>query len=106
MRILLDENLPADLAGMLSGHRVDTVAGAGWAGIRNGTLLRLAASRYEAFITMDSNIQHQQNLAQWKLPIIVLRAPSNRMLHLKPLIPAIVDALRKIKSGQLLSVGS
>ena len=40
MRVLLDEQLPVDLAAELSGHTVDTVAGRGWAGIKNGELLR------------------------------------------------------------------
>jgi hypothetical protein len=33
---LLDEQLPVDLAEVLIGHTVDTVAGRGWAGVKNG----------------------------------------------------------------------
>jgi hypothetical protein len=53
---------------------------------------------------MDQNIQHQQNLAMRKLRIIVLRAPSNRMPHLWPLVPSVLQVLRKIKPGQILSI--
>jgi len=38
VRVLLDEQLPLDLAGALHGHTVDTVVGLGWAGITNGEL--------------------------------------------------------------------
>ena len=38
MRILLDENLPVDLAAELVGHEVDTVVGLGWTGVGNGEL--------------------------------------------------------------------
>jgi predicted nuclease of predicted toxin-antitoxin system len=44
MRILLDENLPLDLARDLLGHDVQTVVGLGWEGAKNGELLRRAAS--------------------------------------------------------------
>ena len=106
MRILLDENLPADFAALVTGHSVDAVTKVGWTGIRNGDLLRLAARDFEVFVTMDRNIEHQQNLSRWKLRIIVLPAPSNRLPHFAPLAPALMKALRKIKPGQLLSIGS
>ena len=106
MHILLDENLPVELAAQLSGHQVDTVATVGWAGIQNGELLRLARERYEVLVTMDRSLEHQQNLALLRLRIVLLRAPSNRMLHLRPLIPFVLEALRKIKPGQLISIGA
>ena len=40
MRVLVDEHLPVDPALELAGHDVDTVVGRGWAGIKNGDLLR------------------------------------------------------------------
>ena len=43
MRILLDECLPARLRRDLPGHEVLTVPRAGWAGVKNGKLLRLIA---------------------------------------------------------------
>ncbi len=48
VRVLLDENLPVELAGELSAHDVDTVIGLGWSGITNGELLRRAVDRYDA----------------------------------------------------------
>ena len=90
MRILLDENIPIDLAIELVGHQVDTVVGLGWAGIANGKLLGRAAAGYDAFITMDRNIEHQQNLSSMPFGVLVLRAPSNRLIHLRPLVSAII----------------
>ena len=85
---------------------MDTVATVGWAGIQNWELLRLARERYEVLVTMDRSLEHQQNLALLRLRIVLLRAPSNRMLHLRPLIPFVLEALRKIKPGQLISIGA
>ena len=45
MRVLLDENLPHDLAGALVGFEVVTVQGMEWAGIKNGELLRRASGQ-------------------------------------------------------------
>ncbi|HEX4960928.1 MAG TPA: hypothetical protein VF173_08825 [Thermoanaerobaculia bacterium] len=49
-RVLLDENLPRLLKRELSGHEVRTVAEVGWAGLKNGKLLRLAESEFDIFI--------------------------------------------------------
>jgi hypothetical protein len=53
VRVLLDEQLPLDLAAALQGHSVDTVAGRGWTGITNGELLQRMVGEYDALVTMD-----------------------------------------------------
>lgn len=50
MRILLDEDLPRRLAAMPVGHDVSTVERIGWAGIKNGKLLGLAAAEFDLFL--------------------------------------------------------
>jgi len=47
MRVLLDECVPRALREQLPGHDVKTVAENGWAGVKNGELLRLAAQRFD-----------------------------------------------------------
>jgi len=105
VRVLLDEQLPLDLAAALQGHSVDTVAGRGWAGITNGELLRRMEGEYDALLTMDRGIEFQQNLIAVAVAILLVLAPSNRMVHLHPLVPAILDALPVLKPGQLHRVG-
>lgn len=106
MRLLLDENIPVDLAPELIGHQVDTVVGIGWAGTKNGELLHRARRRSDAFITMDRRIAFQQNVAVLPFGVLVLRAPANRLKHLRPLVPAILDALRTLRPGDLRHVGA
>jgi hypothetical protein len=53
VRVLLDENLPHDLIAELIGHDVVTVQGLGWAGVKNGDLLRRAAGQIDAFVTIE-----------------------------------------------------
>lgn len=106
MRVLLDENLPLDLAALLVGHQVDTVAGRGWAGIQNGELLALAGGEFEAFLTMDRRLPEQQAIPRLPLGVLLIQAPSNRMRDLRPLVPAILSTLSRLGRGTLLSVGA
>ena len=105
MRVLLDENMPVDFAPELPGHEVATVQQLGWDGLKNGELLRNAAGRFDAFITMDQNLPFQQNLAAQPVGVLLLRAPSNRLHHLRPLAPAILSALDGLRPGELRRVG-
>lgn len=76
MRVLLDENLPHKLRGLLQDHEVVTVAYLNWAGIRNGELLRVAEDAgFDVLITSDQGIPHQQNLAGRKIAILMLSTP-------------------------------
>jgi Domain of unknown function (DUF5615) len=100
VRVLLDEQIPVDLATALQGHSVDTVVGRGWTGITNGELLRRMGTEYEALVTMDRGIEFQQNLAAASVGVLLVRARSNRMIHLLPLVPAILEALPSLKPGQ------
>lgn len=105
MHVLLDEQLPVDLAETLHGHSVDTVVSRGWAGITNGELLQRMRGEYDALVTMDRGIEFQQNVSTLPFGVLLLRAPSNRMVHLQPLVPSIVDALPTLTPGQLRRIG-
>ena len=106
MRILLDENLPVDRAAELTGHEVSTVTGVGWQGIKNGELLRCAQGHFEVLITMDRNLEFQQNVAAFHVGILVLQAPSNRMVDLHPLVPAILAALKTARPAELRRIAA
>ena len=105
MRALLDEQLPRALTRHLVGHQVDTVAGRGWAGIKNGELLLRMHDEYDVLITMDRGIEHQQSFSALPFGVLLVRAASNRMVHLIPVVPEILDALKRIRPGELRQVG-
>ena len=106
MHVLLDECLPRRLSRVLSGHDVRTVPEAGWAGKGNGELLQLASPSFEVFVTMDQNLQYQQNLQDASIAIIVLECPTNRFDDLLPLVSRLLDALQgELTPGQVLRIG-
>lgn len=106
MRVLLDEHLPIDLSLQLHGHTVDTVAGLSWAGIKNGELLSCMRGHYDVLITMDRGIEFQQQISTLPFGIVIIRARSNRMQHLSPLVPAIRAAVAASKPGRVQRVGA
>ena len=106
MRVLLDEQVPVGLAALLPGHDVKTVTGMGWAGVKNGELLRRAADHCDAFVTMDRNLEFQQNLGRLPFGILLIRASSNRLKDVVPLIPSVLNLLPSIAPGQVARVGA
>jgi hypothetical protein len=105
VRVLLDENLPHDLIASLSDHDVHTVQGLGWAGTKNGDLLRRAAGQIDAFLTMDRKLEREHDLAALPFGVLVIVARSNRMQDLLPLVGAVRDTLTQLKHGDVLHVG-
>ena len=101
MRVLLDENLPKVLVRERRGHEVSSVRAEGWLGTRNGTLLGRADKHFDALVSMDQGLAHQQNRSGLQLRIVIIRAPSNRVEHLRPLISSIVSTLDGMQPGQL-----
>jgi predicted nuclease of predicted toxin-antitoxin system len=102
VRVLLDEQLPRQLAQELAGHEVRTVQQQGWAGLGNGELLRRAVGEgFEVFLTGDQNLEFQQNLVRSPLRVIVLVAPSNALEDLLPFVPSILRSIPVARPGQI-----
>jgi hypothetical protein len=105
VRVLLDEQLPRQLAQELLGHEVRTVQQQGWAGLSNGELLRRAADAgFDVFLTGDQNLEFQQNLVRSSLRVIVLVALSNALEDLLPLVPSILRSIPDAQPGQVQRV--
>ena len=102
--MLLDECVPRALRKELPGHEVKTVAEAGWAGVKNGALLQLAAKEFDVLLTVDRNLEYQQNFAGVSIAVVVIHAQSNDIVLLRPLMPAVLDAMFKVKPGAVTHV--
>jgi predicted nuclease of predicted toxin-antitoxin system len=104
MKILLDECLPKRLKRALSGYDVQTVPEAGWAGKKNGVLLKLMVNEFDVFITVDQNMEYQQALEDLPIAFIVLVAHNNKLETLQPLMAQVLLLLDTIKPGQVIDV--
>ena len=79
-RVLCDESVPHDIAAAIVGHEVATVQGLGWAGAKNGALMRAAREAgFEVLVTVDRNLEYQQNIPASGLALVVVRARSTRV---------------------------
>lgn len=100
MRLLLDECVPRPLKADLIGYDVSHVNDMGWSSKRNGELLRLMATeRFDAFLTVDQNLEFQQNIRASGLGVVIALAKTNRVKELRPLMPQILAALRQLRPG-------
>jgi predicted nuclease of predicted toxin-antitoxin system len=97
MKVLLDENLPVRLRLLLPGHEVFTVDFLGWKSTRNGALLRKAAEHGFNVVSMDTGFEFQQHLKNLPLAIVLLRARTNEMNDLIPLVDELLHCLQSIE---------
>ena len=104
MRVLLDECLPKRLIHELPGYEVTTVPMAGWAGIQNGDLLKRITGKFDTFITIDGNLAHQQDTANLPFGVIVLKARSNKIEDIRPLLPKILRSLECARRGEVFEI--
>ena len=93
-RVLPDENLPHKLRPLLTGHTVVTAAYQGWAGKKNGELIRLAEEdSFDVMVTADHGLHYQQNPKGRKLALLVLSTNRERVVLANPeRILAAIDA--------------
>ena len=104
MRLLLDECLPRTLKTEFQGHRVQTVPEMGWAGKKNGELLRLAKKEFDVFITLDQNLQYQQNLSKTTMAVCLLAVKNNRYESVASLVAKVIAAISHIQPGQVVRI--
>jgi predicted nuclease of predicted toxin-antitoxin system len=101
MRVLIDECVDWRLLRDLPSHDVKTVRQMGWTETVNGALLALAERKFDVLVTTDKNLSFQQNVGRFQIAIIVLRARSARLRHLRELVPALLKILPDVKSGEV-----
>lgn len=100
MRVLLDEQMPKRLSPLFPvPFIVSTVGVEGWAGIKNGALMKLADEKFDAFITADKGIFHQQSLAGLSLRVVVVVGYGTKFESLAPIIPDLTFALSNVLPG-------
>ena len=105
MRVLLDEHIDRRLKREFGeGFEVATVTERGWNGKDNGELLRSAEEEFDAFVTMDKSIPHQQNVRRLDLVVVLVEAKSNRFEDLSPLMGRVKETLGSTRPGELARV--
>jgi hypothetical protein len=81
---------------------VSTAAEMGWSEIDNGTLLSAAEVQFDAIITTDQSIRHQQNLTGRRLAILVL--PTTNWRQIQRYQDRILAAIDELRPGDLVEL--
>ena len=105
MKVLLDECVDWRLLRDIHGHEVRTARQMGWATMHNGELLAMAAGAFDVFVTVDRNLSFQQRLPAFSIAVIVLRARTNRLSDLRPLVPALLACIPTVQRGTVTQIG-
>jgi len=78
----------------------------GWSAVKNGELLRRAAAAgFEVLVTPDRNLEYQQNIPRAGLAVVVVRARTNRIEDITPLVPRLLEVLPWARPGSVTHVG-
>ena len=87
------------------GHHGERVQELGWAGMKNGALL-LAARRsgFEVLVTVDRNMEYQQNIPASGLALVVLQGRTSRVPDLLPVLPVLHSVLPGVVAGTVTHV--
>lgn len=105
LRVLLDENLPRRLLGLLESDVPATiVARRGWKGKKNGELLGAAQEEFDVLLTVDKSIPHQQNLSLFDLGIVLLEAGGITYEDLAPLMEETNAEILRLRPGTVARV--
>ena len=66
----------------------------GWTGTGNGVLLNLAAEHEcGALVTVDRGFEHQQNVSNLPIPVVIMIVSANRFQELQSLVPKVALVL-------------
>ena len=106
MRVLLDHCVPTRFGRLLIGHEVRTTFEIGWAALTNGVLLGRCSEKFDLFVTVDQNLQFQQNLSALPVPVIILVTSDNRFPTLEPFAPTVLRILEQPLVKELIRIES
>jgi hypothetical protein len=76
----------------------------GWGDLDNGDLLDAMQDHFDALVTVDKRLPRQQHIEGRPLGVAVLRAKSNRLADLLPLVPELLAVLADLKPGTVREI--
>jgi hypothetical protein len=99
--------MPRQLRRDLPEFAIRTVQEEGWSSFKNGALLRQAsAAGFDVLVSADQRLQYQQNIATFKIGVVVIEAVDTRLPSLRTTLPDpdLRTAISEVKPGSLLIV--
>jgi hypothetical protein len=104
-RVLLDACVPRQFAKLVPTHEISSVFDLGWGDLDDGVLLHEMEGRFDALVTVDRGLIHQQHIRRRPFGIVLMRAHSNRLSDLAPLASKLADVLTALVAGYVIEIG-
>jgi hypothetical protein len=105
MKIIVDECLPKRITLLFPNEDAYTVAQIGLSGATDKMLLtELDNKKIDVFITIDGNIEYQQQFKDRVFGTIVIRSVSNRYADLLHLKDKLVWASSQVNPGEIIHI--
>lgn len=105
MRVLIDECVDPRVKTLLSDHQPATVYDEGWGALEDGPLLAAAQEKFDVLVTIDRNLEFQQNLAKFRIGVVVVRVPKNQLSHYQAIKRELILAAEQVRPGEVIHVG-
>jgi hypothetical protein len=77
----------------------------GWAGVKNGALIKLAAAEFDVIFTVDRDFGAALP-GPPPVGIVILQVGSTDPIKLRPHMSAVLDALAAVRPGEIKRVGA
>ena len=82
----------------------------GWSSVQKRELLRRAAAAgHEVVVTPDPKLEYRQHIPRVGVAVVVVRAHTNRIEDIRPLVPALLQVLLQVlpslQAGTVTQVG-
>jgi hypothetical protein len=74
--------------------------------MEDGPLLAVAQEQFDLLITNDCGIEFQQNIAKFRIGIVVVHVPKNQIAYYRAIGMELREALTKVRSGEVLHVAA
>ena len=105
MTIIIDECLPKRLIHIFEEDNAYTVPQLKLNGYKDRELLdELDKKSIDVFITIDGNIEYQQQFINRNFGTIIISSPSNRYNDLLQLKDLILQKIKIVKKGQIIHI--
>ena len=105
MRLLLDECVPRPLRREFTEWDVRTAGDMGWTGTKSGALLALAATQFDALLTVDVGLDVSLAQTGAQIRVVLIRARGTDLRLLVPHVPAAKAAFARLAPGEFAAVG-
>jgi len=66
----------------------------------------LAQQESDAFVTVDGKLASQQDLTKFRIRVLLIRARTNRLEHIRPLAAEVLEKLPGATRGALTVIGT